>query len=107
MKNEKSLNFVRILILCAVAQQRCRCDLEFVIAIAADGGQIFNLVRKKTVCTVQFFNLLKKLLKVEYIFRSYIPSELLTKFSPYLVVLLLIDQNLSPVLFTDNDFLFV
>jgi len=37
-KNKKSVNFIRMLILCAVVQQKRRRDIEFVIVIVVEDG---------------------------------------------------------------------
>jgi hypothetical protein len=37
-KNKKSVNFIRMLILCAVVQQKRRRAIEFVIVIVAEDG---------------------------------------------------------------------
>ncbi len=46
-KKRKSLNFVRILILCVVIQHKYRRYFEFLMVIVAEGGTIFNLFLRK------------------------------------------------------------
>ena len=38
VEKEKSLNFVRLLIFCAIVHHKRRLNLEFVIVIGAEGG---------------------------------------------------------------------